>query len=207
MTTSTTKIQKVFASLQKEYGVNSDIELYEQNFDNHLAGVKEVISRIDSDVRENFEKICFTNKGSPTAFCKNLVLTRYCMGWINPLFKNSELQAETIQSVRRNRKFMLAMYYVYMVYWHLGDDFLVGNVIENILSPMQMRNLYKEALDGKTKDEVLLMTANSILKPMLKLLSVHYGPSHKPRLYLNFSKEKPPIDQEFDKFMKKLAND
>lgn len=205
MKQSTTEMQKVFANLQIDYGVNSEIDFFEDNFENHLAGIKQVISRIDSDVREDFEQMCFIENGSPNAFCKNLVLIRFCMGWIDPLFRDLESQALNARSIRNNRKFMLAMYYVYLVYWHLGDDFLVGNVIENVLDLVKGYRLYEGTLAGQTENEVLLMAANSIVKPMLALLDEHYGPKHSPRRYLSDSKEKSPIDPEFDDFMKKLA--
>lgn len=128
-----------FTKLQKQYGVDEKHRFFfETNWENALDDVKSMIKAIDSDVRQDYFDACFPvrTKRARTSmkssgmkdrdiskYGRCLVCARYCMGWIGNLKNKGEIHPAMPQ----------ALAFVYAAYWHLGDDFLLGNIVENVL--------------------------------------------------------------------------
>lgn len=128
-----------FTKLQNQYGVDETHHFFnETNWENALDDLKSMIEAIDSDVRQDYFDACFpirtkqdwiTLKSSGmddrdiSEYGRCLVCARYCMGWIGNLKNKGEIHPAMPQ----------ALAFVYAAYWHLGDDFLLGNIVENVL--------------------------------------------------------------------------
>ena len=119
-----------FVDLQEAYRVNELHKYFnEDNWQNCQADLINTLDRIDGDVRQMFYDKCYpTDATDPsgrgmTIYARQLVCARYCIGWIGNLAQGDRLDAEQAQ----------ALSFIYAAYWHLGQDFLLGNIVENLL--------------------------------------------------------------------------
>src|ERR1017187_9723616 len=106
---------KEFAALKRQCEVK-DPHLYfnEDNQRNARADLLNTIDRIDSDVRQGHIDACFSSNDvdlmdAPlTTYGHQLVLARYCAGWLGNLKQDDDLDAAKAQ----------ALVLIYAAYWH-----------------------------------------------------------------------------------------
>ena len=181
-----------FKELSELLHVNTKSNRYQENRDNCQEFLIELIKRSDSAVSTDLYKKCFSKSGKATKFGEYLILTVFCLGWLDLYFlsvkdrENFLMADDDINDKFRNT------YFAYLVYLYLGDDFLVGNIIENIFSNIGKYELTKSRhteLDRIGKDSIHALAVASY-DGIKWLMDKHYGPTHKPRLYLDYPEDK-----------------
>lgn len=127
-----------FENFQTSYGVHDRHILFnQQNWENARNELILTIEAIDSDDRAGFFNACFPNgeddncsRGESSfngrtisAYGRQLICARYAIGWLGNLSQATPIDPPAVQ----------ALAFIYAVYWHLGKDFLLGNIVENFL--------------------------------------------------------------------------
>lgn len=153
---------------------------YMHNYKNAHYELVNVFRRMDSDIRDDFLLKAYESKLSfeemqeidyfddqLTNFGEHLVEIRFCCGYIGNLVQGHKIPKEQC----------LALIYAYDCYWHEGDDFLLGNVVENLLRRIPDSDEWGWPADaefkGKEKDRQLQWLAYTVAKEMKELARYH----------------------------------
>lgn len=168
---------------------------YDINRDNNIHGLQQVIDRIDSDIRQEIQENVFDEYGDITAYGEDLAFARFCMIWLYGYFKSEEGQKSFRDVSRHDDSRVKASYLAYAAYWHLGEDFLLGNIIENILREIMRFDLFRERHKTKRPTQIHKKMC-AIADEIEDLFRQHYNPKHNPHMRA-FSAIEPGPKPEF----------
>lgn len=150
------------------------------NYENAHRELVSVFMRMDGEIREemllraykevmSFDELAGLHYLSSefTDFGDLLVEIRFCCGYIGNL-----AQGDQISEVE-----VAALIFAYECYWREGDDFLLGNVVENLLRRVGEPSSWKwpedEKFRGKESKRQFQWLAHEIGKEMKRLASHH----------------------------------
>jgi len=137
-TLDTVTIGKKLTLLHDEFPDLTKLDGYWcSNFPNASMDVAQTIRRSDSDIHkilllqvykelhpfDYLESLTFWAMDDMTTYGLMLTKVRYCLGYVGNL-KNGEVIT---------KEHALALIFAYEAYWHYGDDFTLGNIIEFLL--------------------------------------------------------------------------
>lgn len=169
---------------------------YDINRDNNIRGLKEIIDRLPSDVHRDLLAKAFDDDGHPTLYGEDLAFARFCIIWLFGYFRTNEGQKAFGDGSSRDRERRVeAIYLAYLVYWHLGDDFLLRSVIESILREIVRFDLFRNRHKVEEPTELHKQIC-AIADELEKLFTRHYGPKHNAQLRA-FSAVGPAPKPEF----------
>lgn len=150
---------------------------YNINRAHHVFALRQVVELAGSGIRNKLERDVFDSDDKPTQYGEMLVFARFCLGWLYTYFE-SEKNQQLIRGYSKSHKNrMKAVYMAYAVYWHLGDDYLLGNVIENAFIDIVNFKLFKMRHEVKTRSRVHKDIC-SIADEIYHLFMEHYGPQY-----------------------------
>lgn len=201
-----TEIVSKFDEISKLLNVTTKIDGFKEHKENHLEGLKDILGKVDTDIRDSQINKCFTPKGNLTKYGEYLVLTRYCLGWLFGYYNSEEQRITFLKADDDYHDKIRSSCFAYLVYYHLGDDFLVSNIIGKVMAELQYTKLVKDRTKIDVEEESLHFYMNKIYDGIYTLLNTHYGPKHRPRLYNNFPKDKIEPDLAILDAMEKIAN-
>lgn len=155
---------------------------YDINRENSIQALREIIDRLPSDIRQNYLAKAFDKEGNATLYGEDLVFAHFCVIWLFGYFRTEEGKLIFSDDMSREEAMrMQAIYFAYLVYWHLGDDFLLRIVIESVLRPIlrfeRFQNRHRATDPSEQHKQVC-----SIADELEKLFRRHYGPQYDAQL-------------------------
>lgn len=170
-----------FSAMANALGIdvssNSRFADYNINRAHHLEGLRQVVELADSDIRDKLEREAFDADGKLTEYGEMLAFSRFCLGWLHTYFESEKSQQFIRNYSKSNKNQVKAIYMAYAAYWHLGDDFLLGNIIENAFSDIANFKLFRTRHEVKTRSQVHKNIC-SISDEIYHLFFDHYSPQY-----------------------------
>jgi hypothetical protein len=170
--------------------------------------VRSVISKLDSEIREEYEEAVFGNSGELTGYGKSVVLANYCVVWLYSYFCDEDQQFRFFKKIENSDyEDIESAYLSYAIYWHLGDDFLIRVVIEQVLEQLIKLEIFKNPtryVESKADSYKIDKTMRLIVDDMLKLKKNHYSPKARSHLALDEPEEKERFREELRRELDRL---
>ena len=186
--------------LANKFNIDEQIPFYNQNRRKLIDDVNGTLGRIDSDISQKYITKVVDKEGMLKPYGEHVLYLQYAINLLDWYFRDSKGR-ETIAKLK-DPGIIRIVYFCYQVYWHCGNDFLLGNIIENKLHLIEnldgFRKLAEVSNEEKTEDEIVLDIFMFRVHGLMRtLLDTHYGPTHQPSRHLDSAKPKEPIDEEF----------
>ena len=167
-------IRLLFPELKEVGGV------FMNNYENAYQDMVGALRRIDGDIREEIvlsvykDKLSYETLSSIdyfndllTDYGEHILEIRFCCGYFGNLAKGDRVVKDEC----------IAMIYAYECYWHEGDDFLLGIVVENLLrrieSPEKWNWPPEAEFKRSQKNRQIQWLAHTVGKEMKALASFH----------------------------------
>lgn len=176
------------------YNLNSEFAFQFQSKQKLHDELLNIINRMGSSSSSKYKKLI---EEEPECW-EQIIYLQLAISTISDYLTKPDFRTQFISSVFESKQKTSLIHligYAYEVYWEFGDDFFLGNIIENILHKIQYHNPYlrlkavkkENKTDHENQVDDLMF---AIHDTMMDLLDKHYGPEHSPSKYLNFSKPK-----------------
>lgn len=166
----------VFEQIQNEYGVDEWHYFFsDSNWENARNALVQVIMATDSDIRDSIFESCFPegeddifSRGesgfegrSLSPFARQLMCARYSIGWLGNLMQSESIEPPAVQ----------ALAFIYAAYWRLGNNFMLGNIVENVLHAVKNPDDVDTSELENTPSNTL---GFEIWREMVKVFRQHY---------------------------------
>lgn len=171
------------------------------NYQNAHNEIINMFRRMDSDIRDDMmlrvykEALSFPELEEVgyfsdvlTDFGERLVEIRFCCGYVGNLVQGDRLPEEQCA----------ALMFAYECYWREGENFLLGNVVENLLRRIESPDTWKwpedRAFKGKEENRQIQWLAHAVAKEMKELARHHRS---KQPAWDNFKASPKPELKDF----------
>ena len=117
--------------LANKFNIDEQIPFYNQNRRKLIDDVNGTLGRIDSDISQKYITKVVDKEGMLKPYGEHVLYLQYAINLLDWYFRDSK-NRETIAKLK-DTGIIRIVYFCYQVYWHCGNDFLLGNIIENKL--------------------------------------------------------------------------
>lgn len=173
------KFHEQFATISGHHNVpqNEHIYFHTDNKIRAERGLQDVINKIDSDIRDTVIET--------PAQRADLAFAMYCTGFLPSLNQGDSLDPPSVQAIA----------FLYSVYWHMGDDFVLGNCVDTMVRDLGRPDAKKVRQSHENElDEESTRLGFEIWEAMYELFRSHYRPKHGLKINVP---DKPKFRDDF----------